>query len=119
MPDDVQVKSMPPEMSQSVAKLRQKFVDQLEQRILALEASLVDFVKSQAKTKPANAICFQCHNISGLASSLGFDEIGAAAAAADCAWGRAIKVNLSPAALTPALETVEKLLELLEDALEP
>ncbi len=119
MPNDVMQKKMPEEMRQGISKLKCKFVEELDNRILDFEAALSEFRQGQNGLNAANLIRLQSHNVSGLASSLGFSEIGFAAAEAELSWAEAIKGNLSPELTCLADAATEKLLDVLESTLEP
>ena len=106
---------MPDAIRDSITKLRVKFIDSMEYRILSLEASIACLEQGgNERAKAAEEACRQVHNTAGLASSLGFEEIGAVALQADQTWSHAIKHGLSQSLMDPALEVTEQLLDLLE-----
>tara|TARA_R100000789_G_scaffold2714_2_gene6235 strand:- start:2097 stop:2285 length:189 start_codon:yes stop_codon:yes gene_type:complete len=54
------------------------------------------------------------HSLAGLAPSLGFADIGAAAVTSEVAWSKALEERDSDPALQAALDAVEALMDRLE-----
>ncbi|WP_294613871.1 Hpt domain-containing protein [uncultured Roseovarius sp.] len=113
---------MPESMRRGIETLRVKFVDEMDSRILSIEAAVADIRNYETCTEAASAIAIAAHNLAGLAPSLGFEEIGTVAAETEQLWEKvrenALLRQCSESERQPALAKVEALLDLLEKTLE-
>lgn len=119
MPTDQNNPRMPEDMKRAIARLREKFKDDAENRILYIESALSDFRDGNDRMEAANRITVAAHSIAGLAPSLGFENLGVQASQTEQLWDRAIEQNLSDTILKPALDATEDLMDQLEATLEP
>lgn len=118
MPGELQAGRMPAEMRRTIEALRAKFVDDVEARILHIEAALADLRAGNDPMAAAETISAAAHRIAGLAPSLGFERVGQAAAEAERWWDLALSAHCAPMALERALTSIETLLDRLETTLD-
>lgn len=114
MRGDREMDHMPEAMREAIAGMRVKFIDDIEEKILFLEAALADLRDGVTPLEAARKIEMASHSLAGLAPSLGFAEVGAAAVKSELAWARTLEERDSDAALQNALEAVELLMDRLE-----
>ena len=116
------IPNKPDAIRQGIEKLRLKFIDKLEMRILYFEAALSEIRHGDDHSQAADAIVTAAHNLAGLAPSLGYEAIGSAAAETEQLWDKVWEDTLlkkcSPEELEPAISKVEALLDLMEENLE-
>tara|TARA_R100001086_G_scaffold216798_1_gene133039 strand:+ start:146 stop:505 length:360 start_codon:yes stop_codon:yes gene_type:complete len=114
MRDDRKMTDMPAALSQAIAGMRLRFIDTIEEKILHLEAALADLRSGNDPIEAARKIEMASHSLAGLAPSLGFADIGAAAVTSEMAWSKALEERDSDPALQAALDAVEALMDRLE-----
>ncbi|WP_397543472.1 Hpt domain-containing protein [Roseovarius salis] len=118
MPGDMGAGCMPAEMERSIAALRVKFTEDVDSRILFFEAALAQVRDGADRLAAAQSIRDAAHGIAGLAPSLGFAEVGAAAVQTEHVWDRLSSGTWSQAEMDAAIETLDDLLDRLEATLE-
>jgi chemotaxis protein histidine kinase CheA len=94
-----------------LAGLRERFRRDLEERIITLESARVRLERTGGDAVAMELIRRECHKLSGIAGSFGFDEIGDRATDIDMAFVRG-------QALWPAIDgELDALLDAMEQEL--
>lgn len=119
MPYDPGAGRMTEEMERTLAALRVKFTDGVDSRILFFEAALADLRAGADTRATARSIRDAAHGIAGLAPSLGFADVGAAAAETEMAWEHVAAAPRNRQDLDAAIAALDTLLDRLEATLEP
>ena len=101
-----------PSINDGLRKLKSKFVEQMFQKILAIEAASTQLSLNPNDTTILARIQTECHKLAGVSKTLGFDEIGTLAQTID---GAIEKKEAPWATLRP---TVEQLLDAMEAELD-
>ncbi|MCE8006791.1 Hpt domain-containing protein [Aestuariivita sp.] len=70
----------------ALVELRNRFRGTLEERIITMERATIALDSDPECAEAAEIVRRECHKLSGIASSLGFDQIGAQATEIDMAF---------------------------------
>ena len=100
-------------MAQAVQRTRQKFIEDLMPKIGEIE-TLQGLMQDQSKRKDAlDRLAFVAHRFSGIAATVGFEDIGDCAAEVE---HHIVGLKKTSTLLSTLSDSIEALLDVMEDA---
>ena len=118
MMDVVMPSNVENSLAQTLQLVRRKFIDSLFDRILFFETVTVEYAQTGDHEKALRDISWAAHKITGIAGTLGFEDIGEQARHIEQAIGLGVKAPnpYTMSSVAPILETFLDNLEVILDS---